>query len=509
MPESKWDKLFREKLKAIWVDVNQVAKSQLDEELVGKHLKSIADDFLNTFKNENSPIPVEFNEYYYNLIHSVKIPLGTFGFDVPHMFYILAKLKTPPNLDPLFAMPVPWRIFLSYFFETTRNIRKPLKDSDVKIMSVLTRHQPKATDKVIPYSDDELGKLAGMMEKRKKTISKNTVGKNLVYLYKENILIDYFLTNPWTMGYTLKMIIYKKELDKQMEKWEKWTKYKQIFMSNKILRVIQIPQHAENEFIVPDEAESNEFNEYWHSNNINQLKPKSEDSFTSTPNFEVLKTSDYKYTKFSKDSDVKWIETLLNMTYSTKTRKEEPFASLNKLASNNRLEKAFKFLKFLSEEQKLRPPFSKAANRAGLEEIIFLDFIRFFIEQKVINFATRTSYIDCNYRIGVFISSLEKSVKDHPKLQLFLQNLLELPIATTFIGEYIIATYIALPLKWVGVFTTYINMLMTNSDLQIEFGTHMALQSYLYYNTPFSQDTILTSYGVLYNPSFEFNGPDK
>ena len=50
---------------------------------------------------------------------------------------------------------------------------------------------------------------------------------------------------------------------------------------------------------------------------------------------------------------------------------------------------------------------------------------------------------------------------------------------------------------------------MTNSDLQIEFGTHMALQSYLYYNTPFSQDTILTSYGVLYNPSFEFNGPDK
>ena len=509
MPESKWDKLFREKLKAIWVDVNQVAKSELDEELVVKHLKSIADDFLNTFKIENSPIPVEFNEYYYDLIHSVTIPLETFGFDVPHMLYVLAKLKTPPNLDTLFAMPVPWRMFLSYFFETTRNIRKPLKDSDVKILSVLTRHQPKATDKVIPYSDDEIGKIAGMMGKRKKPISKNTVGKNLAYLYKENILIDYFLINPWTMGYTLKMFMYKKEQDKQMKKWEKWTKYKQIFMSNKILRVIEIPQHAEDEFIAPNGVQSNEFDEFWHSNNIAQLKPKPEDSFISPPNFELLKTSDYKYTKFSKDSDVKWIETLLNMTYSTKTRKEEPFASLNKLASNNRLEQAFKFLKFLSEEQRLRPPFSKAANRAGLEEIIFLDFIRFFIDQKVINFATRTSYIDCNYRIGVFISSLENPVNQHPKLQLFLQNLLELSIATVFIGEYIIATYIALPLKWVGVFTTYLNMLMTNSDLQIEFGTHMSLQSYLNWNTPFSQDTILTSYGVLYNPSFEFNGPDK
>ena len=119
-------------------------------------------------------------------------------------------------------------------------------------------------------------------------------------------------------------------------------------------------------------------------------------------------------------------------------------------------------------------------------------------------FMTHTNYIGSNYRIGILITSLEKPINNYPRLQLFIQNLLELPLSTAFIGEFIIAAYIKIPLKWVGTFTTYLNMLMTNSDLQIEFGTHMALQSYLHANTPFSEDITLTSYGMLYNPTFEY-----
>ena len=48
-------------------------------------------------------------------------------------------------------------------------------------------------------------------------------------------------------------------------------------------------------------------------------------------------------------------------------------------------------------------------------------------------------------------------------------------------------------------------MLITNPDFQIEFGMNMALQSYVQWNTPFSEDIILTSYGMLYNPQFELN----
>ena len=503
MVETDWDKVFREKLKSIWKELNGLIESKLDKELIENRLKSIADDFLNTFQVDDCPIPVEYNELIYNKFHSISIPLKSFSLFIPHFLYTLNNLKPKPDLNAIFIMPVTWYTFLSYFYETVQNIRKPLTESDIRILSVMTRYRPKSTDTIIPFSNSEISKLVGTIGKRKKTISENTVNKRVAYLYSENILHDRLLINPWAIGYVLRALIYNKEYDSEMDTWDDYTNYKQFFMSNKLLRIVRLPQHAEGEFTIPNFVTSFEITEYWSSNNISQLNSKDIDSFIVPPNFEVLKTSDYVYTKFNKEDDVKWIDKLLAMTYSMKKRSEERFASLNKISENKRLEKSFQFFSFVAKEQRIRIPISQTAKRANLDEIHFLDFLRFFIDQKIINFTTHTAFIGCNYRIGVMITSLKKPVKEHPKLQLFLQNLLELPLIISFIGTYIICTYIRIPLKWVGVFTTYLNMLMTKSDLQIEFGTHMALQSYVHWNTPFSEDTILTTYGVLYNPQFK------
>lgn len=504
MDKTDWDKLFREKLKKSWIELIDLKNSNIDKELIFKQLTSIADDFINTFQGKDCPIPIINNQYYYSKFYSAEIQLGSFSFLIPYTFYSLVDLKDKINLDILFTMPVSWYNFLSYFYETIINIRKPLKETDVAIMSVVTRYQPKETDKVIPFSQSDISKLAGNIRNRKKTISENTIGKRGAYLYHENILMDHFLINPWSVGYTLLTTIYQKKYDQEMDEWNKWTKYKQFFMSNKILRVMRIPQHAENEFTLPEYVKSYEIIEYLHSNNISQLNPKEKDSFNIPPNFEAIKTSDYVYTKFFKQDDVKWIDELLSMEYSSKNRKETDFASLNKINKEKRLEKAFNFLDILSKEQRIRSPVKKTAKRANLKEIEFLDFMRFFIKQKVIKFVTRTSFIDCNYRIGVSISLTEKKISEHLKVQLFIKNLLELPLITAFISDFIVVAYIRLPLKWVGAFSTYLNILMTNSDIEIEFGTHMTLQSYLHPNTPFSEDIVLTSYGMLYNPSFEY-----
>lgn len=504
MAETDWDKLFREKLKKSWIELIELKKSKIDKELIFKQLKSIADDFVNTFQKSGSPIPVLYSQHFYSKFHSAEISLGSFSFLIPHTLYSLANLEDKFNINELFTMPVSWYTFLSYFYETIMNIRKPLKETDVIIMSIVTRYQPKETDNVIPYGYSDISNLAEKIGNRKKTISENTVGKRTTYLYRENILMDKFLINPWSVGYTLIALFYKRKYDQKMNEWDKWTKYKQFYMSNKILRIVRVPQHAENEFIIPEYVKSYEISEYLHSTNISQLNSKEKDSFNIPPNFEVTKTSDYVYTKFFKQDDVKWIDELLSMEYSTKTRKETEFASLNKITKEKRLEKAFKFLDILSKEQRIRPPVNKTAKRANLKEIEFLDFMRFFIKQKVMKFATLISFIGCNYRIGIFIASNEKKISEQPKVQLFIQNLLELPLITAFISDFIVAAYIRLPLKWVGSFNTYLNILMTNLDLEIEFGTHMALQSYLHPNTPFSEDIVLTSYGILYNPSFEY-----
>lgn len=507
MSETDWNKLFRDKLKSIWEELNELRKSDLDKELTQKQLESIADDFLNTFQDESCPIPVEYNEYFYKNFHSVAIPLGNFSFTIPHVLHTLTFLKTKPDLDSLFTMPVSWTTFISYFYETIYNVRKPLTESDVKILSVMTRYQPKSTDKIIPFNNSEISRLIGITGKKKKTISENTINKRIAHLYSENILTDRLLINPWAVGYTLQALIYNKKFDPKMKIWNDYTNYKQYLMSNNILRVIRLPQHAEGEFNHEKFNKSFDITEYWYSNNISQLQSKDDNSFTNSINFEVLKTSDFVYTKFHNLDDVKWIEKLLSMTYSTKTRKQERFGSLNKITKNKRLEKALQFLSFISKEGRIRIPIGQTAKRANMTEIHFLDFLRFFIDQKILNFTTRTLYIGCNYRIGVIIISLKSTVKDSPPIQLFLQNLLELPLITCFIGEYIVCTYINLPFKWVSGFTTYLNILMTNPDLQIEFGPHIALQSYLNWNTPFSKDTALTSYGVLYNPQFELNNP--
>jgi hypothetical protein len=487
-------------MKFIWKEVNELIKSDLDDDLKNKQLKFLADDFYDVFSSENSPIPIERANHFYTDYNSVFIRLGAFSFLIPYDFYAIAQLKTPPKLNPLFEMTVSWYNFLSYFYETANNTRKLLKDSDTKIMIVMTQYQPKYTDKAIPFTKQEIGKLAGQVGHRKKSISENTVVKSLMYLYNEYILQDFYLINPWAIGLTLKLLVYNKDTDKEMDNWDKWTKYKQILMSDKIFRIVQIPQHAEGEFDFPKNIVSFEIHEFRHSNNINQIMSKSQNSFLEVPNFEIPKESTSNYTKFNVTNDIKWIDDLLNMEYSQKPRKEVLFGSLNKIKKNQRLNEAQKFLNFLSKEQRIRPPISKCARRANLEEIEFLDFCRFFLKMKVINFATRTNFIGCNYRIGVLIRSKEVTVENHPQLQLFLQNLLELPLSNAFIGEHIIISYINLPINWVGAFTTYLNILMTHKDLEIEFGLHMALQSYVKWNTPFSEDVLLTSYGMLYNP---------
>ncbi len=201
MSETDWNKIFREKLKLIWEELNNLIEVKLDHDLIKKYYRNIADDFLQTFQKDDCPIPVEKNKYFYDVLHSASIPLGSFSFTIPHIFYTLVQLKPKINLDHLFAMPVPWDTFLSYFYETIMNVRRPLKDSDVKILSVITRYRPKVTDKIIPYSKNQISKLIGTIGKRKKAISENTVNKRNAELYTKNILIDRFLININDIGY--------------------------------------------------------------------------------------------------------------------------------------------------------------------------------------------------------------------------------------------------------------------------------------------------------------------
>ncbi len=94
MSEADWDKIFREKLKLIWKELNELVKSNLDKELIQKQLKSIANDFLHTFQKNNCPIPVETNNYSYENFYSVAIPLGSFSLFIPHFFLHFKSTKT-------------------------------------------------------------------------------------------------------------------------------------------------------------------------------------------------------------------------------------------------------------------------------------------------------------------------------------------------------------------------------------------------------------------------------
>ena len=460
------DLLFRKTLKEIWHKVQNLVNFSSGITTKSLILKEIALDFYNQFVNTS--IPVIKDQYFFENYYSVIIPLENSCISIPYKFYILAELVPLPHLDPLFDMQVNWKVFLTYFYEKIFNIKQTLLESDVKIIKVLTQFTLSANKKRLPYTKEEIAYKAECIGKRlHEPMTKVTVARRIKYLINQNILTEYLLINPWSLGYKIYLFMYEKTQDEFVREWDKWTIFKQYLMDNHIFRVVRIPQHAEGELIIPKSIQKTEIKKIFISNNVSKLEADPNKSFLQTPGFETSKLSNYHYVEFFDKEDENWIQSLYDMADTDSTSEYPKYSSINRLKKENRINTGFKFLSFVAREGSIKYPIENSAKRAGIERNIFDNFFKFFIEKEVLLYSTRILYIGCNIRLGIMICSLEKSIQEHEILRNFINNLLELPYAYTFIADYTIATYINLPSAWVGDFMSYLSILSTNQDLII------------------------------------------
>ena len=496
---SNVDLLFRKKLKEIWDKIQIIVVSNRNLASNGSYLQELALDFYNTFVN--TPIPVIKHEYHFENYYSVIIPLENSCLSIPYKFYELTKIDPVPDLNPIFDIDVNWRVFLTYFYEKIFTIRIPLVESDIKILKVMTQFAFSMHKKHLPYTVEEIAKRTEHIGKKSyEPITKVTVARRLNYLRDQNILTEYYLINSWAVGYKIFLFVYQKTQDESIHEWDKWTIFKQYLMDNNIFRVVRIPQHAEGELVFPESIQKVEIKRILISNNVSKLDMDKNKSFSTIPVFEAPKLSNYQYIDLTEEEDNNWIQSLYNMTYSDDASQQTDYEPILRLNKDNRINVAFKFLCFIAREGIISYPIERTAKRAGIDRNLFDSYFKFFIDMKVLFYCTRTAYIGCNVRMGIMLYSLEQTVQEHPVLQNFLTNLCELPYAYVFISDYAIAAYINLPNAWVGSFMSYLSILTINQDLLIYFGQHIALQSYVKFNLPFTEEEVFSNLGIRYKP---------
>ena len=110
-------------------------------------------------------------------------------------------------------------------------------------------------------------------------------------------------------------------------------------------------------------------------------------------------------------------------------------------------------------------------------------------------------YIDCHTRFYVVLQENMKSdqqLEKHPRIKLFLQNMLEFPFSCVAIGESVIAAVITVPSSWIASLLLYFQLLELEcrDSFSVIIGQHLTLASIFRY-TPLFKDLSLTVLGGL------------
>ena len=434
----------------------------------------IADDFLTKFKD--SPIPlraptpeIDQNAQIYSC--SIMFPYGCIL--IPYSIYQTFIENPLMDFDEEFSQDLTWLELLGIISQKQSRQRKKLTKTAVLICKVLSRYGIKNQQFKFPITVDMIG--------NRTRLSLSIVKETFTSVYLRGIASDFFLLNPWKLGWELYLISYPTTSEELFKEYSKESISFETCSNGTMFRVLQIPMVKETSLVEILQKKLHEANGNLHAIqkthfnwDISQLEPKSNKSFLNIPNF-YSKSVEERIPDISfmyDDNPMDWFSsTSINQDKSLE--KKLKFNENSKKAplsfTELKKERIFLILNYLIEFGVPLKNYERTAEKIGLPVEEFSVILRFLINKEVIVLAHRFNYIGASREYSFLIENGSEKVN-----KMIKQSLLKSVFSYFYEGNNFIAGRVQLPDLWVDNFIEYLARLQYKfKELHISYGARL------------------------------------
>ena len=484
-----WDFLFRKELNFVFDKTKELIIKKIDKSNTIIELTSIADSFFKTFAQSPIPVYKPNPELYRNedyISTSIDLPFSCFM--VPYFFYEALRENINFDLDAEFSQSLPWSELLGIINQKWLMERKKLTKTDVFICKVLSRYNSKNQAYKYPITINIIS--------NRSRLSLSSIEKTFHTLFSRIIVTDFFIINPWKLGWELYLISYSYSHDKSLSEFDQITLSKEILLNNFAFRIIQIPFLKKNDDLnrirktinniegTISLIESTSF--HWE---LGQLEPREDKSFLNVPDFHhvpVVPIEPCISFSFEKDS-LNWLR---ESDFSSKKSNKKLF----KKSLENRLDidRIIKILNFIIQYGIPLNSLEKTATELGISEQELSKQIQFLIKNNVISLAYRFRFIGAGMEYSFLIENGTSEIFNS-----LSQSFLQCPFSYIYRCDSVLAGRVQVPNSWVSKFLEYLTTIqLRNPTIKIKIGQRILGYNFFSPNVKLPKDYVLNEFGA-------------
>lgn len=494
----KWDATFRLELIKVFNTTKQLVLDKKSEEELASSFKILADTFFDTFKQSPIPVKKAIPELDINdnpLLYSSTITLSFSCFMIPYFFYSVLKEDKHFSLDEEFALDLPWDQLLGIINQKWLKQRKNLTKTEAMICKVLARYNVKGQKYVFPITAEIIS------NRTRQSIS----GVKLAYpnLYVRGIINDFFLINPWKLGWELFIVLYHKSEDVKFSAFNQLTLSKEIMLGTNVFRVIQQPRmssyHEPSELqklcksISADLFLLDQTTFHW---DLNQLQPRADKSFLDPPNFiSGPSTQIEPNVVFQYDDDpLQWLRKVSEITRPGRNKSTQKTFGLFGPIKNSELnkERIMLILNYIIDKGFTLRSLELTAKNLNIPILEFNKLLHYIIQSDIIALGHRFLFVGAGSEYSFVLQNGSAEL-----FELVTQSLLQCPFSYFYQSKTILAGRCQIPNTWVDkFFEFFLRFQESYPQIELHFGPRVMGYSFFNPNVKLPKNYVLNEFGM-------------
>ena len=494
-----WDQIFRKKLYSVFHETKNIFLNNLGEQETVQELERLANSFYNEFKDSPLPIdPPEPELYYSKKYVSASINLPYSCFMVPYFFYSAFLENINFDLEAEFSVNLPWSELLGIINQKWLTQRKKLTKTDVLICKVLSRYNVQGQLFKFPLTHNIIA------NRTRKDLT--SIKKTFPTLGMRVIASEFFLLNPWKLGWEIYLCVYERSMDFNFNDFNSLTISKEILNSNIVFRVIQLPMIELDQHLheIKSQCKISHGRYYFVDSltfnwDLSQLESNENKSFSTIPEFFTTKLESITPNViFSYEENASnWLDDLSNVINGilkddiledSKTDSKSVPLAINE----EKKEKIIRILNFLIDYGIILNNFETTAKKLGLSDKELSNIIQYLIKRKIITLGHRFQFIGAGMEYAFIIenatSELQKFIKE---------SLLQCPFSYFYENEGLLAGRVQIPNNWLyKVIEFFTRLQLQNKDISINYGQRLLGYNFFNPNVKLPKNFLLNEFGM-------------
>ena len=415
---------------------------------------------------------------------------------IPYFFYVFFRESIHLDFNQEFSLTLPWDQLIGLINYKWLKARKKLTKTDVMICKTLSRYNIKGQKYVFPLSNEIVA------NRTRQSIS--SIANSHTMLFIRLIAQDFFLINPWKLGWKLYILIYPSNNDESFKPYDSLTISKEYFYDNTIFRVLQQPSlHDESEIhtlkniakqLQGSIYEITKTSFHW---DLSGLEPREDKSFRLIPNFVPNPVKEISPSiEFSNDTEtLDWLRNLdskNNMKLYFNKKRKIYIEEIDESTIEMRKSRIIKIINFILSYGITLKSANATAKSLDIPIHEFSRLLHYLIKTEVISLGYRFKFIGAGNEYSFLIKN------GTPEMYHFIkQSLLQCPFSYFYQGEDFLAGRCQVPDTWMGAFMEFFMKLrLMNPELTIGLGQRVLGYNFFSPNIRMPENFVLNEFGM-------------